>query len=80
MLPSIRNYFWYDHTLRSTVIGSMNNYTEDLRMALTASLRCQSVERVVALTHRADRAAERKGGRGRQCPAVSVNVADTDLY
>ena len=45
----------------------------------TARLRCQSVQRVVALAHSTNLAGESEGGSGRESTAVGIDVSDGNL-
>ena len=58
----------------------MSMQTQTSKEVRTARLRCQSVQRVVALAVCADLAAERERRAGRERLALSVDVHYRDLY
>lgn len=77
----VLDHFWYDQTLRRTDREHFRMATRRARKieVLTARLRSQPVQRVIALTLRPDLSAQSECGRGGECLAIGVDVRDRNL-
>lgn len=73
------NYFWYDHTFRSTGKRKWEFRKAGNLRQLTSSLRRQPVYRIISLSLWPHLSTQGEGGGSVQSNAIGINVDDADL-